>query len=155
MAFRNLIIENPARISVSKEQLVIHTDRPHTVPLEDIFAILLESQSSTITTAALSRLGQCGCAVYLCDDKHMPCSILEPFGQNCRGYGMLKLQQECGAVLQKQLWQQIVVAKICNQAICLRLCGHTAAAEGLEAMAGHVRSGDSDNMEAAAAPGTA
>lgn len=151
MAFRNILIENPATISVRNGQLVIHTDKPHCVAIEDICAILLESRQSTITTAALSLLGQCGCAVYICDEKHMPCSVLEPFGQNCRGYGMLKLQLGIGTVLTKQLWQQIVVAKIQNQAHCLKLCGKENTAQGLFAMSQNVRSGDSNHMEAAAA----
>lgn len=151
MAFRNIIIENPARISVRQEQLLIKTDTEHSVAIEDISALLLESQQSTVTTAALSRLGQCGCAVFVCDEKHMPCAVLEPFGQNSRGYGMLKLQLGLGAVLKKQLWQQIVSAKISNQAKCLELCGKVAAAQGLASMAVRVSSGDSGNMEAAAA----
>ena len=51
----------------------------------------------------------------------------------------------------KRLWQSIVKAKILNQAICLYLTGHTSQAEALRAMAERVRSGDSENVEAAAA----
>ena len=60
MAFRNIIVENPARIAVRNDQLLICTDAEHSVPLEDISALLLENRQITITTAALSRLGQCG-----------------------------------------------------------------------------------------------
>lgn len=61
MAFRNIVIESPAHISVKNSQLIIKTDGEHSVAVEDISAILLESRQSTITTAALSVLGQCGC----------------------------------------------------------------------------------------------
>ena len=72
MAFRNIIVESPAQIRVDSGRLTVHTDRDHHIPLEDISALMPESERSTITTAALSRLGQCGCTVYICDEKHMP-----------------------------------------------------------------------------------
>ena len=72
MAFHNIMVENPAHLSLKNEQLVIRTEKEHPVPIEDIAAILLESRQTTITTAALSRLGQCGCAVFVCDEKHLP-----------------------------------------------------------------------------------
>lgn len=92
MAFRNLIIESPASLSVRNSQLIIRTDEEHAVAIEDISAILLESRQSTITTAALSRLGQCGCCVYLCDEKHLPCAVLTPFNQHSRALSVLRCQ---------------------------------------------------------------
>ena len=69
MAYRNIIVESPAHISVKNSQLVIRTDAERSLPIEDISAILLESSQSTITTAALSQLGQRGCALFVCDQK--------------------------------------------------------------------------------------
>ncbi len=84
MAFRNVVIENPARIRVKNDQLLITTDREYSLPVEDLSALLLESRQSTITTAALSLLGQSGCALFVCDEKHMPCAVLTPFSQHSR-----------------------------------------------------------------------
>lgn len=151
MAFRNIIVENPAAVSLRREQLVIHTDREHSVPIEDISALLLENRQTTITTAALSRLGQCGCAVFICDEKHMPCAVLMPYQQHSRGLAVLRLQMSLTEPAKKRLWQSIVKAKIRNQSICLQLTGHSAEADTLLAMAERVRSGDSENVEAVAA----
>ena len=82
MAFRNIMVENPAHISLKNSQLVIRTDAEHPIPLEDISALMLGNRQITITTAALSRLGQCGCAVFTCDEKHMPCAVLMPYMQH-------------------------------------------------------------------------
>ncbi len=151
MAFRNLIIENPAHISVRNQQLLIRTDREHSVALEDISALLLESNRSTITTAALSQLGQCGCAVFLCDDKHLPCAVTMPFLQHSRGPKQLQAQMDCSEPRKKQLWQSIVKAKITNQALCLEYAQKEDSAKALHAMTPQVRSGDIGNMEATAA----
>ncbi len=151
MPFRNVIIQSPARISVRNNQLVIKTEAEHSLSPEDITAILLESMQSTITTAALSLLGQCGCTVFVCDEKHMPCGVLTPFESHSRSLAVLKSQIDMGPTLRKQLWQSIVKAKIKNQGLCLKLCGMEKAAEGLFKMADTVQSDDRGNVEAAAA----
>ena len=48
MAYRNIVIESPARISVKNGQLIVQTDGTHSIPIEDISALLLESERSTI-----------------------------------------------------------------------------------------------------------
>ena len=119
--------------------------------MEDISALLIESRQATITTAALSLLGQRGCAVFICDEKHLPCAVLNSYCQHSRQLKVISEQIKLGEVLRKHLWQSIVVSKILNQAECLELCGNKNAADGLRALAQSVRSGDSGNTEAAAA----
>lgn len=151
MPFRNIVIESTAHISLKNRQLIVKTDSEHSLAVEDISALLIESRASTITTAALSYLGQSGCAVFMCDEKHMPCAVLEPFSQHSRALSVLKAQLDASEPLKKRLWQSIVVAKIVNQAICLELCGNSGDAECLRRMADNVKSGDPDNVEALAA----
>ena len=101
MAFRNIMVESPAHLSIRNSQLVIRTDTEYSVALEDISAILLESRQSTITAAALSQLGQCGCAVFFCDEKHMPCAVLEPYHQYVRELSVLRGQLELSELRKK------------------------------------------------------
>ncbi len=151
MPFRNVIIESPAHISLKNKQLIIKTDSEHSLAVEDISALLVENRASTVTAAALSYLGQSGCAVFICDEKHMPCAVLEPFSQHSRALAVLRQQLEASEPLKKRLWQRLVTAKISNQARCLKLCGKSADAEILFRMAENVKSGDPDNIEALAA----
>lgn len=151
MAFRNIIVENPAHISVKNSQLVIRTDTEHSAALEDISALLLENRQATITTAALSALGECGCCVFTCDEKHLPCTVLAPFMQHSRQAAVIEKQLAAGEPLKKRMWQAIVKAKITNQALCLKYCGNEHDCQTLKAMAERVRSGDVGNVEAAAA----
>lgn len=151
MAFRNIIVEHPARIAVRNDQLLICTDTEHSVPLEDISALLLENRQITITTAALSRLGQCGCAVFACDEKHVPCAVLTPYMQHSRQLSVIKSQLAMSEPRKKRLWQMIVKAKIQNQARCLHMAEQDGKSEVLYRIAEHVRSGDGENVEATAA----
>jgi len=151
MAYRNILIESPAHISLKNSQLTIHTDCDHSVAVEDISALLIENRQSTITVAALSFLGQSGCVVYVCDERHMPCAVTLPFAQHSRNLSVIQNQLGTSEPQKKRLWQNVIVAKIRNQARCLRLCGNISDAEYLERLSVRVRSGDSDNIESTAA----
>ena len=94
MAYRNLIIGSPAQLSLRGGQLIIRTDAEHSVPIEDITSILLESRMSTISTAVLAELGRSGCAVYFCDEKHLPCAVLTAYQQHSRQLSVLRSQLE-------------------------------------------------------------
>ena len=52
MAFRNIVIESPARISLKNDQLVIRTDAERSAAIEDISALLIENRQTQITAAA-------------------------------------------------------------------------------------------------------
>lgn len=151
MSFRNIIIESAAQISVKNNQLVIKTDTEHRIAIEDISALLLENRQSNITVAALSQLGQSGCAVYICDEKHMPCAVTTPFSQHSRQLEMIKTQTSASLPTRKRLWQSIIVSKVQNQARCMQLSGKPEAANHLEMLIPRIRSGDPENIEAVAA----
>ena len=151
MSYRCVIVSNPAHISTRSEQLVVETDERHTVPIEDISALMLESRRATLSAAALSALAQNGTAVFVCDEKHLPCGVLLPYAQHSRQLAAARAQLSLTLPAKKRFWQQLVTAKIDNQAECLALCGKTQEAAFLHSRARAVTSGDKDNLEAAAA----
>ena len=109
MSYRCLMIVNPARIRCKNEQLLIETEEVHSVPIEDISAIVLESRQSTITTAAMAALAQNGVVTFWCDETHLPCGISLPFAQHSRQLGVLRWQMELTLPAKKRMWQQVVV----------------------------------------------
>jgi len=150
MSFRVICVESPARISARQGSLVIRTEEDHVVPAEDITALLVEDRRSTITIAAMALLSRTGTTVFVCDEKHLPCATVNPFCQHSRQTGIMRLQESLSLPKKKQLWKQVVQAKIHNQAECLKISGHTGAGI-LGRMAETVKSGDKENVEAAAA----
>ena len=150
MEFRNIIISNPARLSIRHNQLCIAQEQEVLVPVEDICTLMLESRQVLISAAALEILAVQGVTVFFCDAQHLPSAQLLAFNQYARKRRMLFSQLEIGKPLQKQLWQDIVRQKIRNQAACLR-CLDLEGADRLEALAASVRSGDPGNVEATAA----
>ena len=121
------------------------------MPIEDISALMLESRRATLSAAALSALAQNGTAVFVCDEKHLPCGVLLPYAQHSRQLAAARAQLSLTLPAKKRFWQQLVTAKIDNQAECLALCGKTQEGAFLHSRARAVTSGDKDNLEAAAA----
>ena len=152
MGFRSIIISSSAKISVKNSQLVIEGERSGSVPIEDIRTLMIESRSSVITTYAISALSDAGVCIYICDEKHLPCAIVQPIGQHSRQRKQIITQLSQSKPHLKRMWQNIVVAKIKNQAKCLELCGvNDDYYNEVGRLANLVQSGDVTNVEGRAA----
>jgi CRISPR-associated protein Cas1 len=146
------MIQNPTKLTLARGQIALHNDEGiHSLPLEDIAALILESPEITVTSALLSACMEQGVAVVTCNATHTPNGVLHPFLPHSRQSKVAKLQLSWSEPLRKRLWQQIVQAKITNQAACLALFQGEEAALRLRVLAKQVQSGDPDNKEAQAA----
>lgn len=92
-----------------------------------------------------------GTIVFLCDEKHIPCSITLPLAQHSRQLEVTRVQFAWTQSERNRWWQQLVKAKIQNQAECLALCGICDVAAVLHSQAVAVSRGDKENREATAA----
>ena len=152
MAYRNLVIGSEAKLTLKNKQLCVKTDTINdTVPIEDIDTILVENRQCTLSAALIGTLAQNGVALFVCDEFHMPCAVLLPYLQHSRQHEITKRQLALSVPAKKQLWKQIVIAKISNQSKCLSLCGYDDAAEELRRITYNVKSGDSGYAEGHAA----
>lgn len=149
MAWRVVTIENPARLSVRDNQLVITQEMESTLPIEDIDALILDNYGSTITTNLLTALTTKGTTAVICDEKHLPASVLLPYSQHSRQAKVSRQQLSMSQPLKKQLWQQIIISKITNQADVLRYRGLDDST--LRSLSNDVKSGDTSNRESIAA----
>ncbi|MCP4645250.1 MAG: type II CRISPR-associated endonuclease Cas1 [bacterium] len=120
-----------------------------TVPFDEIAALVVSNKAVTYTHAVLAALMDAGGVLVACDGKHLPAGIMAPLLRHHRHSERLGLQTAASLPTKKRLWQQVVRAKVANQAWLLEtLHGGDA---GLGAMADRVRSGDPDNVEGQAA----
>ena len=78
MAFRNIYIENPARLSIRNRQLVISQDTEFTVPVSDIQSVIIDNLQTSLTAPTISFLAENQVALFTCDRQHMPCAVLLP-----------------------------------------------------------------------------
>lgn len=146
------MITSKASVSSKNEQLQIVPDsgERHSIPIEDINSIMIESKEVQISSNALQKLALNGTATFLCDKQHMPCGVIIPFNTHSRKLKILNNQLCIKKPLHKRLWQQIVQQKIINQADCLCFCGKEGYLE-LNNLYKKVKSGDSTYIESQAA----
>ncbi len=153
MNWRGIHISEAARLSVKQGQILLERrDESFTFPLEDMAFLILDTQQVSLTAALLARCAEAGCLIICCNDKHMPCGSLLPFHTFYRHTETLQQQIAISEARKKRLWQQIVRRKIHNQAWSLRKAGRPdKQAARLSVLSVKVKSGDSDNVEGAAA----
>lgn len=152
------ISREPAHLSVRDEQLVLKSKIGPggrdgqiigQVPCEDIGIILVDHPQTTYTHAALAKLAESDAAVVICGRDHLPVAILLPMADHSQVVWRLDAQLKVSLPLRKQLWKQLVVAKITAQAA--NVPTDQPAHRKLLALAREVRSGDPTNIEAQAA----
>lgn len=145
------ICEENRFISLSRGFLVVKHDSEiiGQVPLDDISALLLTAQGISISKNILNALAERNCITVLCGKNYIPQSMVLPVANHCFFTKNIKLQINCSEPFRKRIWQQIIIQKIKNQALVLKLCGKDSRL--LEKIATCVKSGDSDNRESYAA----
>lgn len=153
MAWRSVVISQPAKLRREHFSLVIERSESARVPFEDIAVIVLNHREITITHPVLSACGEYGIGLYATGENHQPNGIFIPFLKHSRATRMLRLQLAIDRPRAKRAWAGIVKAKIENQATCLRLVKQSDGErvwKHLELIARRVRSGDPGNIEAQA-----
>lgn len=152
MAWRNLLVQNPARLSLKNAQLQLENDEGvFSVAVEDLTCVILESHHITVSTALLASCQEQGVCIVTCDSAHTPNGVLHPFHEHSRQSKVAHLQIGWSEPFKKRCWQSIIKTKITGQADVLEIYGDKNAAKALRAMRQHVTSGDEKNVEAQAA----
>lgn len=153
MIKRTLVFSSPSMLSLRNEQLVISLkempDEKRTIPIEDIGVVMIENPMVSVTIPLLNALSDNNVAVVICDQRGMPNAMLQNLETNNCQCEVLRTQLMVGEVLKKQLWKQIIEAKIRNQANLLDKIGYKG--DVLKPYYSNVKSGDADNREGIAA----
>lgn len=115
MGYRQVVIKKSEKIHFKDNQLVIEKDSNESkVPLEDINYILIEDQSTIITTRLLAELGKNAISLIVCDEKFNPTSIMYPYNYHFKQLDIFEKQLQVNDDIKKDLWDLIVKKKIEN-----------------------------------------
>ena len=115
------------------------------VAIRDIGALVLSERAVSLSAAALSELAAAGILTVLCDARHTPVGIVEPFGVKSDQTRVMQAQVDASLPVRKQLWRALVRRKLFNQAAILDRC--RSGGGELRRLAECVHSGDTDNAE--------
>ena len=119
------------------------------IALDDIGAVIAHAHGLTWTNNLFVQLSKRNVPVVICAANHAPVTCLWPLEGHHRQSVRMRAQAAASKPLMKQIWRQIVSAKISMQAAVIASTGKEA--NDLAAMAKRVKSGDPENMEAQAA----
>ncbi|MCD7773498.1 MAG: type II CRISPR-associated endonuclease Cas1 [Ruminococcus sp.] len=150
MGYRVLFLTNPMKLSVKNEQLIIDNGEVVKVPLEDIECIAVDNMQICLNTYLLAKISEYAITLYTTNTIHHPCGVYIPLGRHSRHLAVINSQMNMPLHLRKQLWKQIVVQKIENQATVLKLC-EVKQWKSIDDFKKRVKHGDSENMEAVVA----
>lgn len=120
------------------------------IALDDVHAVIVHAHGVTWSGTLVARLAERGAPIVFCGANHGPIAVTMPIEGHHMQNARMMAQWGASRPLEKQLWRRIVAAKIAMQGSLLTARG----AEGAQAfrfMAGRVKSGDPENLEAQAA----
>lgn len=152
MAKQTLVFESPLELSLKEGMIVItdrNTNKSTLRSLEDIQMVMIDHYSVRISVPLITEFSKYNIAVVFCDKNHMPVSMLLDLDSNVLQSKHFRFQMAASKPLNKQIWKQIVEAKIRNQSFLLERLG--IGKNILSAYYNNVKSGDSTNREGVAA----
>lgn len=152
MAKQTLIIETAKELSLRGGMIVLADRESGTEtlrPLEDVRLVMIDHPAVKLTVPLITRLAENNAGIVYCDETHMPVSMMMDLDSNSVQSRLFQAQLSAPLPVNKQLWKQIITAKILNQSRLLEKLGR-----GERLLARYyngVKSGDSTNREGTAA----
>ena len=139
-----------AYLSASRRQIAVKRDGEVVgrFPAEDVGLLVVDTPLASFSNETLLALVEGGGMAILCGPDHLPAAWVLPVAGNQLQVRRMEQQIALTRPRRKRLWQQVVQAKIRNQAA---VCEDAETARALRAMAARVGSGDPGNVEAQAA----
>lgn len=147
--FRTVVIREGEHISVRENWMMVKSGQEEArVPLEDLYCVVLDNRQAAITVPCITTLTGAGVHVVVCDEKHLPVSVMYGLNTHYRPLGTLRYQVTMPQEEKDVYWKLIVQAKLRNQARVLQISGvHRERWQRLEQWAMEVEDGDEGNRE--------
>lgn len=115
--WRSVIVYDGERLSTLEDRLIVErADQRLEVPISDLFCVVVDNPSATITMPLIAKLSEAGVVLVTSDQKHLPVSIIMPLNQHYRSYKVIKQQFAQSDDFTGSIWAKLIQWKIFNQA---------------------------------------
>lgn len=153
MSWRIVYASDVSKMSLNLNSLkVTKGDLEVKIPLSDIFAVVIEDLTVTLTARLLVELSDYNILVILCNQKHLPECMLQPISGHFSQYGQMKEQLSWNQAQKDELWKRLVQQKISNQIECMRhVQVDQIRIEKMQQLQASVKLFDRENIEGQAA----
>ncbi len=138
--FDAILTARHKQILVGKEDHVVGQ-----FPAEDVGLLMIDTRQASFSNETLITMIEAGGLVVLCGSDHLPAAYVVPVQGNCLQVQRMDQQLSLSKPRQKRLWQQLVQAKLRNQADA---CSAPEQRQKLKSLIERVGSGDPENVEA-------
>ena len=151
--FRTVTVYRGEKITVRQGWMIVSSDQgEQQLPIEDLYSIVIDNPQTVISTAAISQLTASGAHILICNEKHLPASVILPYNLHYHPLTVLRNQMSLPTEIQDCLWDRIIKAKIENQALVLHYCGgEEKIVSRLRQLEQEVANADEGNREGIAA----
>ena len=144
MGFRTLEISSASEVHVRRGQLEItKQEEVILIPLEDLSTIVCSGANIRMSTMAQAQIAEAGISMLIIDEKYHPSCILTPVQANVRQTLIMRNQIIMTPEEKNELWKQIIMRKIENQARALTLLGK----DGSEKVLRYIMDFDIDEID--------
>lgn len=152
MTWRTVVVSGYAKLDYKMDYLVVRKkEETFRIHLSEIYLLLLDSTTISITTALLSELIKKKIKIVFCDEKHNPSSELISY-YGCHDTSMkVKQQIKWTNSIKKEVWTEIITEKIRKQMLLLEEEGYKERADILRRYSYEIVQGDESNREGHAA----
>lgn len=151
MSWRTVIISKSAKLDYQLGFVVVRGEKTTKIHIGEIYALIIETTSVSITAALLSELTKKKVKVIFCDEKRNPSSELVPYYGAHDTSMKVRLQVAWSEETKKAVWTEIVSEKIRKQSEHLKNYGASRASVLLEKYIMEMTFADETNREGHAA----
>lgn len=150
---RTVFINRGDAITAKDDWLhIVGTEVDGKVPVEDVYSVIIDNPQVQFSCYAVDRLCNQNAHIVLCNEKHLPTTVILPLNRHYRPYGVFKMQIALTKREKNAIWQKIITSKIENQLNVMKHANVNAEAIVLlEQYSKQVRGGDPTNREGLAA----
>lgn len=60
------------------------------IPIEDLYSVVIDNPQTVFTAPFITRLTQAGAHILLCDEKHLPASLILPHSLHYRPLSVIR-----------------------------------------------------------------
>lgn len=146
--WRTVIINNAEKVNLKDGWLIVQTDKEVRVPVNELYSVVIDNPNTMLSVSAVNALTQAGVHILYCGEKHLPVSVVLPYNTHYRPLNVIRKQLAWNNEFCENIWKNIIIAKIRNQAQVLKMSGcRVKAYDHLIKFSEDVLPGDITNRE--------
>jgi len=120
MTWRIVYASEVDKLSLNLNSLrVVKGDQDIKIPLGDLFALVIEDLTVSVTSRLLIELSNNNVLVVFCNQNHLPECLIQPINGHFKQYYQMKEQLAWQESFKENLWVNILRSKISNQIECM------------------------------------